>query len=419
MKEIILILNKYINTFNPSLIDHCEKVTYLFYKTLQYTTNYSNDELVKLCTVAMFHDIGAHKTETLSTLEQFNYELQNSNEHAIYGALFIKYFSPLTDYSDIILFHHTSPSNFITLNTPHKAEVIFLNIIDTIATAIEFSNFNLDLLLKFYKQYDEAVPYLNEFIRANQALNLISHLQNHSYQEDLYDFFSTSIQTDEQIINYAQMLNYTIDFRSESTFFHTITITSFSKLLAQYLGFSADTVKKIAFGAAMHDIGKITTPLHILEKPGKLTDHEMQIMKKHALATYDILKDIGFYHILELASYHHEKLDGSGYPFGLKEDDLSKEVRCVIISDILSALTASRSYKKAMPKTQVLSILNDMSAQHKIDSDIVAVVEQHYDELMQKVKEDCAHILLTYKQFKLEYQTLLNEFNQKHHKANN
>ena len=94
----------------------------------------------------------------------------------------------------------------------------------------------------------------------------------------------------------------------------------------------------------------MSIPTEILEKPDKLTTDEFEIMKQHCIIGYNILSDLNIDDIRDIATFHHEKLDGSGYPFGLKTKDLSPEARIVAISDILSALIGSRSYKEGFPK---------------------------------------------------------------------
>ena len=114
----------------------------------------------------------------------------------------------------------------------------------------------------------------------------------------------------------------------------------------------------------------------ILQKPTRLNDDEYQVMKQHAYYTYDILSQIkNMDEIMIWASHHHEKLNGTGYPFGLKEDNLSMEERLMACCDIYQALTEERAYKKGFSHEEAISIMRDMVIKGEIDNGIVASMD--------------------------------------------
>ena len=121
----------------------------------------------------------------------------------------------------------------------------------------------------------------------------------------------------------------------------------------------------------MHDIGKITIKNDILEKPDKLTEKEYDSMKDHAWYTYKMLHQVaGFEEITRWAALHHERLDGSGYPFGYTAKDLGVQERMMACVDIFQALIEERPYKKGMAKEQAFAIMRDMAAKNWIDGEI-------------------------------------------------
>ena len=142
-----------------------------------------------------------------------------------------------------------------------------------------------------------------------------------------------------------RMLVYAIDFRSQHTVTHTITTTSISVSVARCMGLPESQVRKIWYGALLHDLGKIGIPVEILEYPGKLSPQAMTIMQTHVKLTEEILGGTIEEDITRIALRHHEKLDGSGYPRRLPVDELTTEERIVAVSDIVSALLGTRSYK--------------------------------------------------------------------------
>ena len=135
------------------------------------------------------------------------------------------------------------------------------------------------------------------------------------------------------------------------------------------------------FAGALHDIGKIIVGNDILEKPARLTEEEFAHMKDHAACTYMLLSGIeGMEEIRDWAAFHHEKLDGSGYPFGKTAEELSEPERIMACADIYQALVEDRPYKKGMDHEKACSIMNDMAERNWIDPYIVHCIQKMYQK---------------------------------------
>ena len=150
------------------------------------------------------------------------------------------------------------------------------------------------------------------------------------------------------------------------TFHHSVDVCIYSLITGKGLGLSVNELTDLGMGAILHDIGKCKVPLEILNKPGKLTDEEFQIMKLHSTYGYEILYNSeGFTkRIADIAHQHHERWDGSGYPSGFKEMEIDVFARIVAISDVYDALTADRCYrKKDLPNVVAEYILNNTGKQ--------------------------------------------------------
>jgi putative two-component system response regulator len=163
------------------------------------------------------------------------------------------------------------------------------------------------------------------------------------------------------------MLSTLADKHCEETAGHVQRVAEYSRLLAKLLGYSNDQAELIKKASAMHDIGKVTTPDHILHKPGKHTDEEFLIMKEHAQAGYEILQKSQL-PLMQIASIiahqHHEKWDGSGYPRALKGKGIHIVGRIVALADVLDALSSSRKYKKGWDLDEIFSFLKSQSGKH-------------------------------------------------------
>ncbi len=409
LKHILKIMQDSFNVLDPRLIGHGNQVSYILSKMLGYKKGYTDSQLLDFCALAVFHDIGAYKTEVLNDIIKF--EVTSPYNHSIYGSLFIKHFSPLAYLSDVILYHHLDYSHKNKASSKYLNEAFLFHLADRVA--IWLTNYGYVDREILYKLADTkfSKEHIDLFFEADRALGIIEKVQNNSYIDELYSFFNTRELTYAELLAYSKMFVYSIDFRSEHTVHHTITVTSLSRLLCQKLGIDEKSTGQIMFGAFMHDIGKISTPVSILEKPGKLTHDEMSIMKNHVVVTYAILKNLGLDEIIEIASYHHEKLDGTGYPFGLKGSALSLSVRIVMAADILSALLGKRSYKDPFPKERILKILMNLSTLGKIDSDITSLIIINYDEIVETLYSNSLEAVNEYKHIKTEYEDLSSYFN--------
>jgi putative nucleotidyltransferase with HDIG domain len=150
---------------------------------------------------------------------------------------------------------------------------------------------------------------------------------------------------DQSVGALAQM----IDKRDPYTAGHQARVAKIAESIARTLNLSEDEVENIRLGALMHDIGKIAVPSEILTKPGQLIPEEMALVRTHPKMGGEIVGHIDFDPaILRIVTQHHERLDGSGYPYGLKGDEIAFEARIVAVADVLEAITSHRPYRPAL-----------------------------------------------------------------------
>jgi HD-GYP domain-containing protein (c-di-GMP phosphodiesterase class II) len=141
----------------------------------------------------------------------------------------------------------------------------------------------------------------------------------------------------------------TIEARDPYTSGHQTKVSRLARAIAQDMALSSDTVDNIRIAGSIHDIGKISVPAEILSKPGKLTDVEFSLIKLHPQTGYDILKNAELpYPIAEIILQHHERLDGSGYPQGLKNDQILLESQIIMVADVVEAMASHRPYRPAL-----------------------------------------------------------------------
>ena len=181
------------------------------------------------------------------------------------------------------------------------------------------------------------------------------------------------------------ILTELIESASAETGEHIRRVSQMSKLLAHYHPAISEDDENIIFHAApMHDIGKVTIPPEILTKPGKLTEDEFEIMKTHASAGHKFLKN-SQRKILKtadiIASQHHEKWDGTGYPYGLKGKEIHIFGRIVAMADVFDALTHKRCYKEAWSTEESVAYMQKHRGTH-FDPQLIDIFMEHLDEFV-------------------------------------
>lgn len=146
-----------------------------------------------------------------------------------------------------------------------------------------------------------------------------------------------------------QAMSLTIEKRDPYTAGHQRRVAKLCRVIGTLLGLDWECVQGLRMAAAIHDLGKINVPASILNKPGALSQHELAILRQHPETAYEILKNIDFPWPIAHAIYqHHERLDGSGYPRGLKGDEIILEARILAVADVAEAISSFRPYRQAL-----------------------------------------------------------------------
>jgi putative two-component system response regulator len=166
-------------------------------------------------------------------------------------------------------------------------------------------------------------------------------------------------------LDVVTMLSVACEGKDESTGLHVIRVQHYTEQFALEMGLSAKESEHIGLMSILHDIGKLYIPDLILNKPAKLDDAEWELMKKHAEYGVKILGENAFFAVArEIAGGHHEKWDGSGYPNGLKANDIPLSARIVAVADVFDALTSRRPYKEPWPVEKAISAMHAESGGH-------------------------------------------------------
>src|SRR6202030_4168166 len=184
-----------------------------------------------------------------------------------------------------------------------------------------------------------------------------------------------------------EALALAIEAKDQTTGDHLQRVRIYAMELARDLGLSEDETEALEAASVLHDIGKLAVPEHIISKPGKLTPEEFEKMKIHPIVGAEILEQVDFpYPVVPIVRAHHEKWDGSGYPFGLAGDAIPVGARILAAVDCLDALASDRQYRKALPLDEAMAKVASESGV-SFDPRVVDILQRRYIELEKVARE--------------------------------
>jgi putative two-component system response regulator len=237
-----------------------------------------------------------------------------------------------------------------------------------------------------------ANDFLNKPVKATlfevRVKNLLLSYKNKLLLKDKAKLLEEEVKiaTEQLLLTEHETLNIlgkVAEYKDPETASHVSRVAYYSKMLAREYGLSEKEQDLLFYASPFHDLGKVGIDDNILLKPARLDENEFSMMKDHALIGYEILKDSQseYLKVGALAAlYHHEKYDGSGYPNGLKGEDIHIYGRIVSIADVFDALTSKRTYKEAWSFDDALSFLKEESGKH-FDPKLVDIFLDNLDEV--------------------------------------
>jgi len=316
--------------------------------------------------------------------------------------LFLKYFSPVKNFAEILL-------------NEEKGKLTPFNVLGvTHAMCKEYTKYLLEYNDK-NKAYEKILEDKKKytFVDINALGVLVNKVdffyEIHSlhYKTIVYKYINRTIFNGKEKDKFFTMLSSLFEMYSVQTLYHSKLTAYIAYIIAKKMYLPNDRCKKLYVAGLSHDLGKVCIPLKILEKPDKLTDKEYSIMKKHVEYTKEILKNKMDYDVIEIAYRHHERMDGSGYPNKLTKDYLTIDQKILQVSDIISALIAKRSYKEAWSINKTIEILDNDVNNNKLDKEVVDVFKKYQAKILKYTSESTNQADKIYKKLNKEREVLL------------
>lgn len=350
-----------------------------------------DEEVFDLASLAIMHDNGAslkilHDNLTGTAKEKLDI-MESRKEHCTIGDDNLKDFPFFTSPVNVIKYHHEKydGSGFFgkaTSEIPIFAQIIALA--DTLDLSFDLregpeTKGVKEAFVRDHKGSFFSPAVADAFLKVSEHTELWEGLQDTRIDLDLEAVvpqFSNAMGY-EDIRELTKTLSRIIDAKSEYTHAHSAGLSAKIAIMADYYHMDPMTKQKLLIASDLHDLGKLIVSNEILDKKGKLSKEEFDVIKKHPIVTKKCLQDIsGFEDIARWAGNHHEKLNGSGYPEGYSANELDFESRLLTALDVYQALREDRPYRANMDHRNAIIIIQSMADNDELDPKIVRDINQ-------------------------------------------
>lgn len=411
-KNIFLLTRDTLKLIDKQIMKHGSRTGYIFYKMLQQRGGYEKFEMAELVMLATLHDIGAYKTDDVNQMLRF--ETKEYMPHSIYGYLFLKYLSPMEEKSKILLYHHIDYANIKDIVYTYKDEAAFLALAEKIDLYRDALGDRFDFALLERgggTKYSEEA--LDLFRRADRECDIFEQIRTESYEKELDELMDYIMFTNEEKKRYMEMLMYCLGLCSQAKVVDSVTSICICEELALRLYLDEKETEKLYYGALLHDIGMLAIPRDIIEVKRTLTPEETKVMRTHVEISENILKNRLDQDVLNIAVAHHERLDGSGYPKGIKETSMNLSQKILQVADTVTGLVNERIYKQVSEREDVIMLLKGEADSKHFSKQVVDTMILFYDDIMEKVQIESGQILLLHKKLERQYELVSEKYKKK------
>ena len=405
LKELAVPVIKAIDSCNYLLKSHHRRTAVIAYH-IGKKMNLEHDQLFTLVISAAIHDIGALSVQERDLL--IREDVQNPRPHCEMGFKMLSSFPPFAGVAQVIKHHHVRYA--ASLNMPEgevPLESHILHLADRVDIIVNPEVFVLKQKAAVVDRIRENVgtvfhPQVFEAFTAAAVPDIFWIEINNLELDQLFRRVDSSLNFTlslDNILEFALTISRIIDFRSHFTASHSYTVANLAHEIGKIFGFSPERCLKLKISGYLHDIGKIGVDPGLIEKNGPLTDDEFDLVKLHTYYTGQILSTLSmsewFNEIVTWAQNHHEKIDGSGYPYSLHDENLDTGCKILAFSDVISALMEDRPYRKSLSIDTAFEIIRDKLAA-KISPTMFEVIAQHRQVINDIVEQSHKNVLKEY-----------------------
>lgn len=370
MFDLIYCLTNTGDLISSEITNHHRQVAYLAYRIAE-GFGLEKERQREVLLAGLLHDVGAFSMEERLKLID-NEDTEEVHRHAYVGAALLENFAPLKGIGNMIRFHHVpwqngSGERFRGSDVPFSSHI--LHLADRIAVLVDRKSDTIGQI----KTVTEKIRAGSGDVFVPGLVDAFLDISAHEYiwldivYEPLMTLMPGMVNFDtlelnmEDAISLSRIFANIIDFRSPFTATHSIGVATVANRLAELAGFSENECKMMLMAGYLHDLGKLAVSNDILEKAGPLDKAEYNAIRSHTFYTYRTLQVIGNFDTINTwASYHHERMDGRGYPFHLKAEDIPLGSRIMAVADVFTAITEDRPYRAGMDREQAKKVIKNM-----------------------------------------------------------
>jgi len=303
--------------------------------------------------------------------------------HSILGSFITDYGEKLKPISPIVLKHHFPASYLDKTEENLISNIVFISDQVSRYTMVNLDVSPRDILIALEDMKSFFFPEVFEACREVLNMEFVQwQLENILAGYDVTDLLNDHVRNcpdcdKKDLIQIGKIVSFIVDTKSEFTTSHTWRVAVFSEKMAEKAGKNSED---LFIAGLYHDIGKISVSYKILEKPAKLSDEEYAIMKKHVYFSYLILLPYKDENWFLPAVRHHERLDGYGYPFRLKGEEMTLEDKIIQVADVFSALLEERPYRPANTVEKALSMVREEVKKKKLSQEAFELLESSLED---------------------------------------
>jgi len=382
ISELVHAISEAVDLVSPILTSHHKKVASIAGSIAQ-EMNLPSEDIQDIVLASMLHDIGAFTIGERVKTMAFQACETGMDNHSLLGYKLLKSFRPLARAAALIQYHHANysasrhdvPLGSYIIHLADRAVILFSDRREVLEQVPEIvrkvtekrHKFHPEVLAAFLRLSKLEYVWLGAFLPSHSAVSVKKRR-----------VLAVAVDM-ETLRNFAEVIAHIIDFRSRFTATHSSGVAAVARELTHLSGFSDRECKLMEIAGLLHDLGKLSVPNEILEKNGKLSPEEFNVIRKHTYYTYTVLSKVnGLEDIAAWAAYHHERQDGAGYPFHVKGEDFPRLAGVMAVADVLTALTEDRPYRLGMDKDQTTKILLGMAESGAIDQGIAEIADKNY-----------------------------------------
>ena len=406
LKELAVPVIKAIDSCNYLLKSHHRRTAVIAYH-IGKKMGLGHDQLFTLVISAAIHDVGALSVQERDLLVRE--DVQNPRPHCDMGCKMLSSFAPFAEVARVIKHHHIRYAS--AQDMPEGAvplESHILHLADRVDIVINPDVFVLKQKSAVVEKIRTNVgtvfhPQVFEAFTAAAVPDIFWIEINNLELDQLFRRVDSSLNfalSLDNILEFALTISRIIDFRSHFTASHSYTVANLAYEIGKIFGFSRERCLKLKISGYLHDIGKIGIDPGLIEKNGPLTDDEFDLVKLHTYYTGQILSSLSisewFNEIVTWAQNHHEKSDGSGYPYSLQADNLDLGCKILAFSDVIAALMEDRPYRKSLSIDTAFEIIRDKLAA-KISATMFETIALHKQAINEIVAQSHKNVLSEYR----------------------